>query len=287
MFVILHNPLSKNKKSKRVTKKLVDYFKKHDIPFRVKSLLKIQDLTQYIEAKPKNITLVILGGDGTINTFVNQTYDFDIPHPVFLKKCGSGNDFLRSLKRQIEPNQHVAKLRYNDTTRYFLNGAGMGIDGLIANNVNLSKNKRKLNYLIQTFKALATYKPHAMHVTIDGESKTFNKAYLINVNKGSFVGGGMRLTPYASPEEDMLDVLIVHKGNKFLLILIFLSVYLGLHTKVKRYVYYKKARHVKATISVPQIAQCDGECFEDVTTFEVSLTSKIMHINPFDIKKIR
>ncbi|MFP4286181.1 MAG: diacylglycerol/lipid kinase family protein [Candidatus Izemoplasmataceae bacterium] len=287
MYILLYNPLSKNKKSKHVTKKLVDYFKKHNIPFRVKSLLKIQDLSQFIEAKPKEIHWVVLGGDGTINTFINQTYDLDIPHPIYLKKSGSGNDFLRSLKRQTKPLQHVAKLVYNDTPRYFVNGAGMGIDGMIANNVNQSKRKHKLNYLMQTIKALVRYTPQTLNVTIDGVDKTFKKAYLINVNNGSYVGGGMRLTPFAKPEEDALDVLIVHKGNKFLLILIFLSVYLGLHTKVKRYVYYQKAHHVKATMSSPQIAQCDGECFSDTVSLEVSLTKKIMHIKPFEVKKTR
>jgi diacylglycerol kinase family enzyme len=287
MFILLYNPLSKNKKSKRVTKKLVDFLKKNQIPFRVKSLLKIQDLTQYIEAKPKDIQFIILGGDGTVNTFVNQTFELEIPHPIFLKKSGSGNDFLRSLKKQSKPIQHVGKLTYNNEIRYFVNGAGMGIDGLIADHVNHAKNKRKLNYLVQTFKALATYKPTTLDVTIDGEQLTFKKAYLINVNKGSYVGGGMRLTPDAKPHNDLFDVLIVHKGNKFILILIFLSVYLGLHTKVKRYVFIKKASHVKATMHTPQIAQCDGECFHDVIDFEVNKTDKTMRIAPFNPKKTR
>ncbi len=285
MFIILHNPLSRNKKSKRVTKKVVDMFQAKGVPFRLKSLLKIKDIEQYIKKTPKDIKILLLGGDGTINTFMNNTYNLAVKNEIYLKGNGSGNDFLRSLKKQTPETQKIMVMNYNDKKRYFMNGAGMGMDGYIAHLVNLSKRKNRFNYFLNTLKAFITFKPKYAEVTIDGTLHTFKKAYLIDVNSGEYIGGGIRLTPRASLEGEMLDVVVVHKIPKILLFVIFLSVYLGKHTWFKRYVFYKKGKHVKATMFSPQIAQCDGESFEKTYQLEIKPTQKRAKFKLFDFEK--
>ena len=277
MTIILHNPLSKNKKSKRVTKKLVDYYKKNNRPFRVKSLLKITDLEHYLDKKNKKNKIIILGGDGTINTFINNTMNITLSKEIYLKRSGSGNDFLRSLKKQKPSTQHIMKLTYNNQPRYFINGAGMGIDGVISNYVNKSKRKNRFNYFLNTFKAFFSYKPKYLEATIDGTLYRFKKTWLINVNNGAYVGGGMKLTPKSKLSENNLDVLIVHRIPRFLLFFIFLSVYLGLHTYLKPFVFYKKANHVHANMFSSQVAQCDGESFEDIHEITVETTDKAVN----------
>ena len=84
MFIILHNPLSRNKKSKRTTKKVVEHFKEKGVPFRLKSLLKIKDIEHYIKHAPEDIKILLLGGDGTINTFINKTYSLHITQDIYL-----------------------------------------------------------------------------------------------------------------------------------------------------------------------------------------------------------
>ncbi len=274
MTIILYNPLSKNRKSKRATKKLVDYYKKHKLPFRVKSLLKIQDLEDYLTNTPPDIKIILLGGDGTINTFINNSMKIPLTYRIAIKPTGSGNDFLRSIKKQRPTHQYVMKLTHNNNIRYFINGSGMGIDGVIAHRVNQSRRKSRLNYFANTVKSLLTYKPTFLEATIDNASYRFKKAYLINVNNGAYVGGGMKLTPKAKLEENKLDVLIVHNINKLMLVLIFASVYLGIHTWFKRYVFTAKATHVQATMHSSQTAQCDGETFEGTQEIDVSLTDK-------------
>lgn len=281
MTIILYNPLSKNRKSKRATKKLVDYYRKHNLPFRVKSLLKIHDLQTYLKNTPQNINIILLGGDGTINTFINNSINMELTHQITIKPTGSGNDFLRSLRKQRPTYQHIMKLKHNNKIRYFVNGAGMGIDGEIAHRVNQSKRKNRFNYLKNTFRTFFTYKPKYLEATLDDKHYTFKKAYLININNGAYVGGGMKLTPKAKLAEKKLDVLIVHNISKIALIFIFLSVYLGFHTIFKRYVFITKASYVKATMHSSQIAQCDGETFEDTQEIEVSLTHKKTAFKPF------
>lgn len=281
MFIILHNPLSKNRKSKRVTKKLVDLFKKENIPFRVKSLLKIKDLKDYLTKTHKKTTILLLGGDGTINAFINNTMNLAITQDIFLKRSGSGNDFLRSLKKQNPEIQYIMQLKHNEETTYFVNGAGMGIDGMISHFVNKSKHKNRFNYFINTFKAFFLYKPKYMEVTIDGTLYRFKKAWLININNGTYIGGGMKLTPKAKLDEKKLDVIVVHRVPRLILFFIFLSVYFGLHTYLKPFVFYKKAEKVHATMFSPQTAQCDGECFENTQEIHVEVTDHISRFKPY------
>lgn len=281
MIILLYNPLSKNRKTKRTTKRLVDYFKKHKIVFRVKSLLKIKDLEAYIEEKPEAFGFVVLGGDGTVNTFINQTANLPFKHQLYLKRSGSGNDFLRSLTRQNPDKQYVMKMQYNGETRYFLNGAGMGMDGEISHRVNMVPKKKRSSYLRSALKSFFSYKPLTLHATIDGKKHIFKKAYLINMNNGAFIGGGMKLTPRAKLDENNFDVIVVHGLSRFMLVLVFASVYLGLHVKLKRYVFYTKAKSVHATMGASQIAQCDGECFENVQEITVTTTERSVRFKPF------
>ncbi len=274
MIILLYNPLSKNRKSRRVTKRLVDRFKKRDVPFRVKSLLKIKDMESYITKTPDDIQFILLGGDGTINTFINNTMRIPLTHEIHIKPTGSGNDFLRSIKRHNPPHQYIMEMRHDDDGRYFINGAGFGLDGQIAHLVNQSKKKNKFRYFLNTIKSFFTYKPGPMTLTVDGETKTYKKAYLVNINNGAYVGGGMKLTPKARLDENAFDVLIVHSVSKPILLLIFISVYLGLHTIFTRYVTILKGHDVIAESPTPQIAQCDGETFEKVKRIHVKKTNK-------------
>ena len=285
MFIILHNPLSKNRKAKRTTKKVVDRFKRNGVPFRLKSLLKIRDIEQYIKDTPKEIKILLLGGDGTINHFINNTYDLPIKNEIYLQGNGSGNDFMRSLKKLHPEKQHIMKLKHNEDIHYYMNGCGMGLDGKISHLVNQSKRKSKFNYFFNTLRSFFTYKPRYAEVSIDGKLHTFKKAYLVNANSGQYIGGGIRLTPKARLDDDMLDVVVVHRIPRLFLFFIFLTVYFGKHTWFKRYVFYKKAKRVKATMFSSQIAQCDGESFPNTKEYEVSASGKYAHFKVFDFNK--
>ena len=51
MDLILYNPISKNSHGNVQTHKLIKYYKKHSIPFRLKSILKIDDIKAYLDAR--------------------------------------------------------------------------------------------------------------------------------------------------------------------------------------------------------------------------------------------
>ncbi len=144
-----------------------------------------------------------------------------------------------------------------------------------------AKKKGKFRYFLNSIKGMLNYVPESLNVEIDGEKLHFDKTYMIVVNNGRFVGGGMQMTPKARIDDENLHVIIVHSILKIFLLPIFITVYLGLHTKFTKYVYYKKCKHVKASFTTPQITQSDGEKTADVTSIDVKSTGKTIHLKAF------
>jgi diacylglycerol kinase family enzyme len=282
MDLLLYNPLSKNNKGNITTHKLVRYYKKNNIPFRLKSIIKIDDTVKFLDEKDHFKNIILLGGDGTINRFVNDIENYVLKTPIYLKRNGSGNDFLRSLKHQKTTTQEIMQATFDDKkTQLFLNGAGIGLDGLVLQYIDQSRNKGKFRYFVNTLKALIHYQPTDSTVWIDGEKKEFKRTYLIVANNGKYVGGGMKITPKADLSTNTLDVIIVHTIPKWLIFFIFITIYLGIHTIFTKYVYTAKATSLKVQMPKPSIAQLDGEITNNVTTLEVSSSKKQIHFKQY------
>lgn len=282
MDLILYNPLSKNSRGNVQTHRLIKQYKQEKKPFRLKSILKINDVATYLDDRKHYDKIILLGGDGTINQLVNDLADYTMTQVIHLKKNGSGNDFLRSLYNHDKRPQVIMENTLDEAnTHYFINGTGIGLDGLVIDYVDNAKRKGKLAYFISSFKAMMNFVPEPLDIEIDGEHLHFDKAYSLIINNGRFVGGGMEMTKHADIADDTLDVLVIHSIHKAFLLLIFSTVYVGLHTKFKKYVYYTKCKHVKGSFTTPQISQSDGEKHMDVTSVDVKASGKTIHFKAY------
>ena len=282
MDLILYNPLSKNSKSNIQTHKLVRAYKKQKIPFKLKSILKIDNIVEFLDKKKEIDKVILLGGDGTINRFVNDTVNYTFTQDIILKPNGSGNDFMRSLVDQDQDPQYIFETVYETGFKtHFVNGTGMGVDGYVGYLVDQNIKKGIFGYFKSTIKALLTYIPEPLTLTVDGEVTKFEKAYLVTMNNGRFFGGGMKVNPEGNINDEYLNVVVAHSCNKLQLILIFLTIYLGKHTKFKKYIFYKKGKHIKAKYTTPQITQADGENYYDITSIEAKSTGKQIHFKSF------
>ena len=102
-----------------------------------KDITDISNYTEFFSQTTGDDIVVLCGGDGTINRFVNDTDGVDIPCDVLYCALGTGNDFLRdigkasgdapfSIKKYITdlPMVEVKGKKYR-----FINNVGFGIDG--------------------------------------------------------------------------------------------------------------------------------------------------------------
>ncbi|MBQ3868208.1 MAG: diacylglycerol kinase family protein [Clostridia bacterium] len=81
--------------------------------------------------------LVLCGGDGTLNRFVNEAGDLVSTRELYFYSAGTGNDFARDIgwdpkDGPVEIGKYLVKLptvTVNGKTCKFINGVGFGIDG--------------------------------------------------------------------------------------------------------------------------------------------------------------
>ena len=265
MDIILYNPLSRNGRNPKFIKKIAKKISSTQTP-KIKNILDIVDVDQFLHTLKKDDRIIIVGGDGTLNRIVNRMYGKHIEQDVFMYKAGTGNDFMRSLKSKhplISIKAYIQDLPavyFQDRKQYFLNGAGVGLDGYIGYLVNMSsKKKNKLNYFKNAFKGFLKFKPIEANIQIDDQNIELKKVWLASIMHGPFFGGGMKIAPQADRLKKELHVVVVKDIPKWLLMIIFPTIYLGIHPIFKRYVTIYKAQEVSLSFKAPTYMQIDGD----------------------------
>ncbi len=263
---LLYNPLSRNGKNKKFIKKVVRLLEKKGSTVKVYNIIEIGDVLDFAKGCNEEDRIIIVGGDGTINYLANRIYNFSFKQEFFMYQAGTGNDFARSLKTRhklIPINKHLKKLpqvHYQGRNKYFLNGAGAGLDGYVGHLVNTSRfKKNKINYFRHTIEALIKFKPISAEIMIDGVTTYEKKIWFASVMNSSYFGGGMKIAPHADRSKKELDIVIVRNIPKLLLIMIFPLIYLGWHRHLKSFVRIEKGRDVIIKFRESTYLQIDGE----------------------------
>lgn len=276
MDILLYNPLSRNGKKESFIQNIVDQLEETGNIVRKHNILNIEDVTAFVKTLEPDDRLILVGGDGTLNRLANRIYELEYPQQLFMYQAGTGNDFIRSLKTKqkvvlIKPYlKNLPQVTYDGKTSYFLNGSGAGVDGYIGHLVNTSKYKKnKRNYFRHAFQGFIKFKPLKARLDIDGKIVEENKVWLASVMHAPYFGGGMKIAPKASRNEKGLYVVLVKKVPKWLLLIIFPTIYLGWHVIFKRYVSIIKANHVKVEFAQDTYLQIDGDVIYPIRKFEV------------------
>lgn len=207
----------------------------------------------------------VVGGDGTLNYFINHYPQFHLPIAIF--KGGTGNDFhwllygAVSAAEQVEivlaarPQPVDAGLCNN---RLFINGVGIGFDGKVVKDLT-GKRKRKTSYLLTVLKNIFHYK--AFLCTVNTEDFYWGKkCFMVSVANGKRYGGGFQVTPKSLVNDGLLDTNIVGKIHPLSRLKYLPVIEKGRHLNLPFITYVKsKIVIVKATKELP--AHADGEAF--------------------------
>ena len=166
----------------------------------------INDYKVFLEGISLEDYIIICGGDGTLNRFVNDIEGIDFKNEILYYPLGTGNDFANDLGYPKASNlflitKYLKNLPYvlvNNKKYRFINGVGYGIDGYCCEvGDELKKTATKpVNYTAIAIKSLLFhYKPTNAKITVDGVSHTYEKVWLAPTMNGRFYGGGMIPTP--------------------------------------------------------------------------------------------
>ena len=132
MLYVLVNPLASNGKAEEKVTDAVKNFNCGD--FKQLSLIDL-NVKELIESTTAEDNIVILGGDGTLNHFANDTADMDFNCPIYLYKSGTGNDFMKDVEDKVENNmvkindylKNLPTITVKGKNYRFVNGIGYGI----------------------------------------------------------------------------------------------------------------------------------------------------------------
>jgi diacylglycerol kinase (ATP) len=209
--------------------------------------------------------LVVVGGDGMIHLGLQAAGGTDVPFGVI--PAGSGNDFARALGIPLADAEAAADVvaaaheRKIDLGRaggtWFGCVVAAGFDARVNDRANRMRWPRgRMRYNIAMLAELGVFRPIRYRMELDGE-EWFTDAMLVTIGNAPSYGGGMKVTPDAELDDELLDVMVVKPISKMRLLMVFPKVYSGAHVRLP-YVEVRRARrvHVEADSIT---AYVDGE----------------------------
>lgn len=228
-----------------------------------------------VDEKPEGI--IAVGGDGTLFQVINGMAGSSVP--LLFVSCGTGNDFVRSLKLPKDPIEAL-KLqlsspvncidvgRMNDT--YFLNVSGTGFDVDVLRIADQYKEKYSglKAYLFSVIEAIKHYKPMTAMVSFDGSPELELSFAILSVGNGKYFGGGMKAVPDAVVNDGFFDVVTVLPVRKFTIPVLLAFYIMGKHVSLKL---GKLCRCRKISIRRPHTTfNLDGELLQaDFAEYEL------------------
>ena len=274
---IIYNPLAGNGTAAENAKLLQLVL---DGELEYYDMTRITNYDAFIGGMEKDDYLVIVGGDGTLNRFVNATADMEIPQEILYFPSGSGNDFARELGATGKPaviTQYLKDLPSVEVKgkRYrFINGVGFGIDGYccqVGDELKKTPGK-KVNYTAIAIKGLLFhFKPRNARVHVDGETFTYKGVWLAPTMVGRYYGGGMIPAPEQDRTAGKLSVMLFHGAGRLRTLCVFPGIFKGEHIKHTKMVALHTGKEITVEFDRPTPLQIDGETILDVTQYTASI----------------
>lgn len=228
-------------------------------------------------------TVVICGGDGTLNRFINSTCNLNLTNKIFYYPTGTGNDFYTDITGEkngkpiniTEEIKNLPTVCVNGENRKFINGVGYGIDGYCCEVGDAVRKKgRKANYTAIAIKGLLfKFKPTNAVVTVDGVERRYKKVWIAPTMFGRHYGGGMIPTPEQkrNGEPRKLSLMLFHGSGKLKTLMIFPSIFKGEHVKHTDCVEVLCGERITVKFDRPTPLQIDGETVLGVSEYTATV----------------
>ena len=270
---VIYNPLAGNGKAKEDSQLLQMVL---DEQLEYYDMTRITNYAAFLSGMEKDDYLVIVGGDGTLNRFVNDTNGIDISQEIFYFPSGSGNDFARDIGTNGNPvviTQHLKNLpsvEVNGKRYRFINGVGFGIDGYccqVGDELKKTPGK-KVDYTAIAIKGLLFhFAARNTKVTVDGKEYAYEKVWIAPTMHGHYYGGGMIPTPEQDRSSGKLSLMLFHGAGRLRTLCVFPSIFKGEHVKHTKMVAVHTGKEITVEFDRPTPLQIDGETILNVTKY--------------------
>lgn len=231
-------------------------------------------------ASETNPTIVVIGGDGSVNETMCGITDFSKVTFGYIP-AGSSNDFARDLdltsdyKKALDailnPSEYImldiGKVVAGEDVRNFAVSCGIGYDAAICYEALNSNTKDFLNkihlgsltYVILAVKRLAKAKKLSCTISIDNEEPvSFKKFLFACAMVHRYEGGGLMFCPEAKYNDGILDLCFAHSIPKLKVLRVLPTAYKGNHVAFKG-IEIRKGKKFTIQVSEPAHIHTDGE----------------------------
>lgn len=243
MIAIILNETAGNGRAKKQWQQIEAYLQKEAIDYRLYKTEYAGHATALArQAAGEGAQIVFsMGGDGLAQEVVRGLYGTGAAMGIL--PAGTGNDFIKSLGLPKEPLGALKQALSRPPQpidiglingQAFLNIAGAGFDVK-----TLAWSRRfkwlpgsMMPYLLGALCAIVTFQPLDAEITRDGETY-HQRAIILAVSNGQYLGGGMRLAPHASIRDGLFDVVTISQIPRFLLLFLLPFVIAGHGDRLK------------------------------------------------------
>lgn len=300
MYYFIINPKSRSGKGIKVWHMVKAELEKEKVPYESYITQYASHATEIVEnictTKPGIKSIIVVGGDGTVNEAINGITDFDQVLLGYIPS-GSSNDLARSLGLGKDPITILKKIlspahfEYVDigllqsdnpkTYRRFAVSSGMGFDANVCKEALKSTIKDflnliklgKLTYLSIAIKQILTCP--FMNGTIqvnNGKAERYKNMLVLTSMIQKYEGGGVKLVPSANPRDGKLSVCLVHGLPRLKALFLMPTLIFDKHTKFKGIDVFD-CENLTIHLDEPACLHLDGECPGDYKEVQLSCIS--------------
>lgn len=272
---VLYNPLAGNGNSSEDAK-LLQMVLDEELEFY--DMTRITNYPVFLGDIRQEDYLVIVGGDGTLNRFANDTAGIEIKQEILYFPAGTGNDFAKDMGKETLGNpfpvtqylKNLPKVEVNGNTYRFINGVGFGIDGYCCQVGDELKKipGKKVNYTGVAIKGLLFhFSARNAKVSVDGKEYAYKKVWIAPTMFGRYYGGGMIAAPEQDRSSGKLSLMLFHGAGRIRTLCVFPSIFKGTHVKHTNMVAVHTGKEITVEFDRPTPLQIDGETILDVTKY--------------------
>lgn len=205
-----------------------------------------------------------MGGDGIVGAVAGALDGGDGLLAVL--PGGRGNDFARALGISRSPVAACAVFEHARERRIDLGAVGdkrfvgiasCGFDSDANRIANATSIPGAPAYAYAALRALASWRPAAFEVDVDGVVRAFT-GYNVACANGSAYGGGMYLAPDAQLDDGLFDVVTVTGVSKTRFVAQLPKVFRGTHVRNPE-VEVRRGREVRISADRPFVLYADGD----------------------------
>ena len=230
--------------------------------------------------------IAAVGGDGTINEVAKCL--IGKRQILVIVPLGSGNGLARHLELPFKPERLIkevinkGKIYKIDTAVMndipFISIAGIGFDALIADYFAKDENRGFMTYAKLVTEKFPNYRQKEYTLILDDEKTIECKPFFVTFANSSQFGYNAEISPKASVQDGLIDVCIFKKPN-ILEVPIVATYFLAKQIDKSNFIDIYKAKKIKVTRKVAEVANIDGEAVEmskDITVEIIPLSLNIL-----------